>query len=79
MVCRLNKSLYGLKQVPRCWYKRFDYFINNLGYNTLNVDPCAYHKRFGNNDFIILFLYVDDMLVAGPKQRSSPSIEGIVG
>ncbi|GJT46274.1 retrovirus-related pol polyprotein from transposon TNT 1-94 [Tanacetum coccineum] len=68
LVCRLNKSLYGLKQAPRCWYKRFDSFIRSLEYNRLHADPCAYFKRFGNNDFIILLLYVDDMLVAGPNK-----------
>ncbi|KAE8730652.1 putative galacturonosyltransferase 6 [Hibiscus syriacus] len=68
LVCRLNKSLYGLKQAPRCWYKRFDSFIMCLGYNRLNADPCAYFKRSGDNDFVILLLYVDDMLVAGPNK-----------
>ncbi|KAE8686001.1 hypothetical protein F3Y22_tig00111088pilonHSYRG00304 [Hibiscus syriacus] len=68
LVCRLNKSLYGLKQAPRCWYKRFDSFIICLGYNRLNADPCAYFKRSCDNDFVILLLYVDDMLVAGPNK-----------
>ncbi|KAE8714062.1 hypothetical protein F3Y22_tig00110201pilonHSYRG00172 [Hibiscus syriacus] len=68
LVCRLNKSLYGLKQASRYWYKRFDSFIMCLGYNRLNADPCAYFKRFGDNDFVILLLYVDDMLVAGPNK-----------
>ena len=68
LVCRLTKSLYGLKQAPRCWYKRFDSFIISLGYNRLNSDHCAYFKRVGDNDFIILLLYVDDMLVAGPNK-----------
>lgn len=68
LVCRLNKSLYGLKQAPRCWYKRFDSFIISLGYSRLHADPCAYFKRFGDNDFVILLLYVDDMLVAGPTK-----------
>ncbi|KAE8686785.1 cytochrome c bioproteinsis protein CCS1 [Hibiscus syriacus] len=68
LVCMLNKSLYGLKQAPRCWYKRFDSFIMCLGYNRLNADPCAYFKRSGDNDFVILLLYVDDILVAGPNK-----------
>ncbi|KAE8670544.1 hypothetical protein F3Y22_tig00112127pilonHSYRG00101 [Hibiscus syriacus] len=68
LVCRLNKYLYGLKQAPRCWYKRFDSFIMCLGYNRLNADPCAYFKRSGDNDFVILLLYVDDILVAGPNK-----------
>ncbi|KAH9685484.1 hypothetical protein KPL70_013981 [Citrus sinensis] len=34
----------------------------------LSSDHCAYYKRFEDNDFIILLLYVDDMLVAGPNR-----------
>ncbi|KAE8680428.1 putative Double Clp-N motif-containing P-loop nucleoside triphosphate hydrolases superfamily protein [Hibiscus syriacus] len=68
LVCRLNKYLYGLKQAPMCWYKRFDSFIMCLGYNRLNADPCAYLKRSSDNDFVILLLYMDDMLVAGPNK-----------
>ena len=36
LVCRLNKSLYSLKQAPRCWYKKFDFYIMGLGYNKLD-------------------------------------------
>ncbi|KAH9727213.1 Integrase catalytic domain-containing protein [Citrus sinensis] len=68
LACRLNKSLYSLKQAPRCWYKRFDSFIMSLGYNRLSSYHCAYYKRFEDNDFIILLLYVDDMLVVGPNK-----------
>ncbi|KAH9784261.1 hypothetical protein KPL71_009581 [Citrus sinensis] len=68
LVCKLNQTLYGLKQAPRCWYERFDSFIMSLGYNRLSSDHCAYYKRFEDNDFIILLLYVDDMLVACPNK-----------
>ena len=68
LVCRLNKTLYGLKQALRCWYKRFYFFIMSLGYNKLNLDHCAYYKRFKDNNFIILLFYVDDMLIAGPNK-----------
>jgi hypothetical protein len=65
LVCRLTKSLYGLKQAPRQWYKKFDGFMQRLGYNKCNADHCCYFKRF-ESSYIILLLYVDDMLVAGP-------------
>ena len=69
LVCKLNKSLYGLKQASRCWYKRFDSFIISLRYNRFRSDHCTYYKRFdGSNVFIILLLYVNDMLVAGPNK-----------
>ena len=69
LVCWLNKSLYDHKQAPRCWYKRFDSFIISLGHNRLSSDHCTYYKRFEENDvFIIMLLYVDDMLVIGPNK-----------
>ena len=40
----------------------------SLRYNKLNSDHCAYYKRFEDNNFIILLLYVDDMLVTGPNK-----------
>ncbi|KAK0584230.1 hypothetical protein LWI29_009630 [Acer saccharum] len=64
MVCRLTKSLYGLKQAPRQWYKKFDGFMQRNGYFRWNADHCCYFKKV-KSSFIILLLYVDDMLVAG--------------
>ena len=40
----------------------------SLGYNRLNSDYCTYYKRFEGNDFIILLLYMDDMLAAVPNK-----------
>lgn len=37
MVCLLKKSLYGLKQSPRQWYKRFDSFVVSNGYSKANL------------------------------------------
>ncbi|XP_059638821.1 retrovirus-related Pol polyprotein from transposon TNT 1-94 [Cornus florida] len=62
--CKLKKSLYSLKQAPRQWYKKFDGFMKRHGYNKCNADHCYYFKRF-KSSFIILLLYVDNMLVAG--------------
>ena len=62
LVCRLTKSLYGLKQAPRQWYKKFDGFMQGNGYLRCNVDHCCYFKKV-KSSFIILLLYVDDMLV----------------
>ncbi|KAE8706762.1 Retrovirus-related Pol polyprotein from transposon TNT 1-94 [Hibiscus syriacus] len=68
LVCRLKKSLYGLKQAPRQWYKKFDSFMRSNGFTRCQADHCCYIKRF-ENSFIILLLYVDDMLVAGSDMQ----------
>jgi len=61
-VCLLKKSLYGLKQSPRQWYKRFDSFMIKVKYNRCEYDSCVYFKQ--SNDLTYLLLYVDDMLIA---------------
>ena len=63
-VCLLKKSLYGLKQSPRQWYKRFDSFMLGHGYSRSDYDSCVYHKKFLDGSFVYLLLYVDDMLIA---------------
>ncbi|KAL5733208.1 hypothetical protein ACOSQ2_032900 [Xanthoceras sorbifolium] len=68
LVCRLKKNLYGLKQALRQWYKKFDSFISSSGFTRCQADHCYYIKKF-DNSFIILLLYVDDMLVAGSDMQ----------
>lgn len=63
-VCKLNKSLYGLKQSPRQWYKRFDAFITKVGFRRSNYDSCVYVRTLDDNTHIYLLLYVDDILIA---------------
>lgn len=46
MVCNLKKSLYGPKQTPRQWYKKFDSFIENNVYMKSISDQCVFIKRF---------------------------------
>ena len=62
-VCLLQKSLYGLKQSPRQWYKRFDSFMISNGYTRNQFDNCVYSKELSPDSYIYLLLYVDDMLI----------------
>jgi len=67
-VCRLKKSLYGLKQSPRQWYKRFDNFMQQLGYIRSPYDCCVYYNQLQGSSRIYLILYVDDMLIAAKNK-----------
>lgn len=62
-VCKLNRSLYGLKQSPRCWNKKFKDCLNKYGLKNSDADPCLFYST-ANGHKIILALYVDDGLVA---------------
>jgi hypothetical protein len=60
---RLKKSIYGLKQTSIQWYLKFDKVVNKFGFVENQVDNCIYVKINGSM-FIILILYVDDILLA---------------
>eukprot|EP00253_Pinus_taeda_P003251 PITA_03251 len=64
LVCNLKKSLYGLKQSPRMWYRKFDIFIRGLGFTRSKADHCVFFTLISDR-VICLFLYVDDMLLVG--------------
>ena len=68
-VCRLNRGLYGLKQAARLWNETIDDFLKSRGYRDAGADGCVYVKSIkdenGHNKFIILLLYVDDIVPVG--------------
>jgi hypothetical protein len=68
MWCKLKKSLYGLKQVSRQWYIKFDEVIRSFDFTENKVNNCIYVK-FKRNDFIILVLYADDILLASSDKN----------
>nr|GEW48417.1 putative ribonuclease H-like domain-containing protein [Tanacetum cinerariifolium] len=55
-VCRLKKSLYGLKQSPRQWHNRFDSFMIGHGYDRYSYDECVYLRKFPDESFLYLDL-----------------------
>jgi len=63
MVCKLRKLIYGLKQASRQWYRKFDDVVTSLDFKENIVYKCIYLK-LSSSKFIILVLYVDDILLA---------------
>ena len=67
-VCLLKKSLYGLKQSPRQWYKKFENFMSKIGFLRSNFDNCVFLSKTEFKNQIVLLLYVDDILIVGKKR-----------
>jgi transposase InsO family protein len=63
-VCRLVKSLYGLKQTPKQWHEKFDNAMMSNGFRINECDKCVYVKNT-TSGYVIVCLYVDDMLIMG--------------
>ncbi|GJZ17369.1 retrotransposon protein, putative, ty1-copia subclass [Tanacetum coccineum] len=77
-VCKLQRSIYGLKQASRSWNKRFDEEIKRFGF-TQNLDePSVYQKASGRN-VTFLILYVDDIIIMGNHIPSLQSVKAYLG
>ena len=62
--CRLQKSIYGLKQSPRMWFGRFTSVMKAEGYTQSNGDATLFF-RHSPGGVSILAVYVDDMMLTG--------------
>ena len=64
LVCKLKRSIYGLKQSSRCWNEALDKHLNKMGFKQSKNDPCIYILNSGGQIFIIA-VYVGDIILAG--------------
>jgi hypothetical protein len=63
-VCKLQKSIYGLKQASRSLNLHFDEVVKGFGFIQSEEEPCVYKKASGSS-VVFLILYVDDILLIG--------------
>ncbi|GJZ47598.1 retrotransposon protein, putative, ty1-copia subclass [Tanacetum coccineum] len=77
-VCLLKKSLYGLKQSPRQWYRRFDEYMLSNGFKRSSYDSCVYYRSYAPGEYIYLLLYVDDMLIACKSKAEIGSTKSLL-
>ncbi|KAF5561739.1 integrase catalytic core [Fusarium phyllophilum] len=59
-VWRLLKALYGLRKSPKLWFNELASFLKDLGFQHCPDEPCI---LINNETQLILFLYVDDLLI----------------
>jgi hypothetical protein len=74
LVCKLKRSIYGLKQSPRMWYQHFNTYILSLGFVRKKVDHYIYSKDEGGS-FIYVALYVDNMLLIGKNMDTIKEVK----
>jgi hypothetical protein len=73
-VCRLIKTLYGLKQAGNEWNNEFDGTMKDLAYTNTRSDYCCYIRRQGEN-FAIVLVWVDDLVVFTNSPAESDRVE----
>ena len=63
-VCHVKKALYGLKTSPKVWYNKVKDELSKLKFSVYVFQSCIFVWRCGNR-FILILLYVDDILIIG--------------
>ena len=67
LVCKLKKSLYGLKQSPRCCNEAQDENLKKMGFEQAKSDPCVYIASGGEH--FLIAVYVGDIILAGRSDK----------
>ncbi|RVW48502.1 Retrovirus-related Pol polyprotein from transposon TNT 1-94 [Vitis vinifera] len=68
LVCRLCRSLYGLKQSPRAWFSRFSSVVQEFGMLRSTADHSVFYHHNSLGQCIYLVVYVDDIVITGSDQ-----------
>ncbi|RVW35073.1 Retrovirus-related Pol polyprotein from transposon TNT 1-94 [Vitis vinifera] len=68
-VCRLRKSLYGLKQSPRAWFERFTKVVKGYRFVQCQSDHTLFVKHFPEGKLAIIIVYVDDIILTGDHEE----------
>ena len=67
-MCRLRRSLYGLKQSPRAWFGRFSSVVQEFGMLRSTADHSVFYHHNSSGQCIYLVVYVDDIVITGSDQ-----------
>ena len=76
-VCRLCKSLYGLKHSPRTWFDKFSQVIKKFGMQKSKSDHSVFYRN-SEVGIILLVVYIDDIVSAWTDMASISSLKSFL-
>jgi hypothetical protein len=79
LVCKLNKSLYGLKQSGRNWNNILHEYLQKEGFTQSQADPCVYVRMIDLKRCVILIVWVDDIIIAASHSELLTTVKESLG
>ena len=79
LVCKLNKSLYGLKQSGRNWNQLLHNFLTSKNFLQSVSDPCVYIRQHDHGEMTILLIWVDDIIIASNSASTLREVKEALG
>lgn len=73
-VCKLNKSIYGLKQSPRAWHAKLSSTLEDFGFTRSSADSSLYVQT-GQTEKLMVLIYVDDLIITGSNADSITALK----
>jgi len=67
-VLSLNKTIYGLVQAAKAFYKKLTQVLRELGFTGGYADPCLLSRK-GKKGYVYIAIYVDDCLCCGEPEE----------
>ncbi|KAJ9689309.1 hypothetical protein PVL29_014807 [Vitis rotundifolia] len=75
LVCRLRRSLYGLKQSPQAWFSRFSSVVQEFGMFHSTADHSVFYHHNSSGQCIYLVVYVDDIVITGSYRNGIQNLK----
>jgi len=77
-VCKLNRALYGLKQLPRAWFSLIALTLVDFNFQQCEADSCNFVHTNTNGEKTYIALYVDDFLIAEENKNDIATIKSLL-
>ena len=75
LICRLKRSIYGLKQSPRCWNHTLHTQLKTMGFKQTSSDPCLYVYLESEGVPFLIAVYVDDIVLGGRSEAKMTAVK----
>ena len=75
LVCRMRKSLYGLRQAPRQWFTKLSSTLLAYGFVRFDADYSLFTNRKGDV-FLAFLIYLDDIILVGNDSAACKDFKG---